>query len=208
MHERNPQSESHHKLSSRPTMTASSTIQLRLPSTFTSSKNAVPIEATPILTTEQLSGTWFIMKTSIPFWKDKRNASITLTKSTTGKTPNALDNLTTYHLLPDPSQKKIRGADTATKGLDNVYDWRGHGWLKIASSRWEVLGSEQAGNDDGWLVVYTHGSMFTTGGLIVYSRRSTGLSQDVGKSIEDALRELGSGALSAEVTNCFEVPRN
>ena len=49
-----------------------------------------------------------------------------------------MDDLVTYQNLDSNEIKSVRGVDTSKR--DGSYVWRGKGMLKVASSRWEVLG--------------------------------------------------------------------
>ncbi|OKP12532.1 hypothetical protein PENSUB_1898 [Penicillium subrubescens] len=97
-----------------------------------------------------LTGTWHVTHSSLPLWKDKRNVKITYTPIPTNTTTNnaaggdltKLDDLVQYQSR-NPSNPKIHtvhGVDTPSQSNPGAWDWRGKGWLLIASSNWEVLG--------------------------------------------------------------------
>ena len=88
-------------------------------------------------------------------------------------------------LLPQP--KSIKGIDTPDG--DGAWNWRGRGWLKVASSHWEVLGW---GEKDGekWVVTWFAPSLFTPAGLDIYSSRKEGLSEGLHKEITAGLEAL------------------
>lgn len=69
------------------------------------------------------------------------------------------------------------------------WDWRGKGWLKVASSHWEVLGwGEREG--ERWVVTWFAPSMFTPAGLDIYSSRKEGLGEGLYKDIIMGLEGL------------------
>jgi hypothetical protein len=94
-------------------------------------------------------------------------------------------------LLPQP--KAIRGVDTPDG--DGAGAWRGRGLLKIASSRWEVLGW---GERDGerWVVTWFAPSLFTPAGVDVYSSRKEGISEGLFRGVEGALERLGANEVA------------
>lgn len=192
-----------------------------------------------------LTGIWHVTHSSLPLWKDKRNVKITYTpipptstattNSTGGATgissdadPTKLDDLVQYQSR-DSSKPKIHtvhGVDTPSRSNPGAWDWRGKGWLVIASSHWEVLGfgyepstgSATAiegetedeggeGNANAWVVTYFAKTLFTPAGIDVYSRGKEGVSREVLEGIWEALRGLGVGEIGKLVDGVFEVPR-
>ncbi len=73
--------------------------------------------------------------------------------------------------MPQPSQ--IHGIDTPD-GL-GAWRWRGKGLLKIASSRWEILGWGER-NGEKWVVTWFAPSLFTPMGIDLYCDRKEGMS--------------------------------
>ena len=63
----------------------------------------------------------------------------------------------------------MRGVDTPHPSHPAAYGWRGKGWLKIASSQWEVLGSGE--EEGGWAVTFFQKTLFTPIGIDVYARK-------------------------------------
>ncbi|RAK89889.1 hypothetical protein BO79DRAFT_244778 [Aspergillus costaricaensis CBS 115574] len=165
----------------------------------------------PPSTTTNILGTWYITRSSSPFWSDKRNPTITLTADTTTNTPPGtlplsalsqatttspapiLTNKTSYQTLSSSSVKITTGTDRAiSAGKEHgpiQMEWRGSGWLRMVSAQWEILGWGGADNDE-WLLVFTNKSMFTPAGISLYSRRKTGVDELVWAGIEVELRGL------------------
>lgn len=91
-------------------------------------------------------------------------------------------------------------AETASLG----YNWRGKGWLMIASSKWEILGyGEEAGTENSWVVTYFAKTLFTPAGVDFYSRKG-GLTPETVESIKVGLAGLG-GDVAELAGEVFEV---
>jgi len=141
---------------------------------------------------EWLEGTWAVTHSTLPMWRKAKNVRITykiLAASTPGGEAcldDCVENEPTERtLLPQP--KSIRGVDTPDG--EGAWAWRGKGLLRIASSRWEVLGW---GERDGerWVVTWFAPSLFTPAGVDVYSGRREGISEGLFEVVEKALEGL------------------
>ncbi|GLB09584.1 hypothetical protein AtubIFM57258_005509 [Aspergillus tubingensis] len=162
------------------------------------------------LPTTNILGTWYITRSSSPFWSDKRNPTITLTADTTTTPPGTLPlsalsqatttspapiltNKTSYQTLSSSSVRTTTGTDRAiSDGKQHgpiQMEWRGSGWLRMVSAQWEILGWGGA-DDDEWLLVFANKSMFTPAGISLYSRRKKGVDELVWAGIEVELRGL------------------
>ncbi|KAF3394404.1 hypothetical protein F1880_005027 [Penicillium rolfsii] len=208
------------------------------PPNHSPSKSPHPKRTAPSI--DFLTGTWHVTHSSLPLWKDKRNVKITytpippstsasLTGGVTGTgsdaDPTKLDDLVQYQSR-DSSKHKIHtvhGVDTPSQSNPGAWDWRGKGWLMIASSHWEVLGfgyesnpeselatgpGEVEGNANAWVVTYFAKTLFTPAGIDVYSLGKAGLSKEVLDGIWEALRGLGVEEIERLVEGVFEVPRD
>ena len=155
-----------------------------------------------------LCGTWHVTHSTLPMWKNKRNVRIAYTRLP----GNKLDDLVTYQNLKSKELHSVHGIDTPKK--DGAYLWRGKGLLKIATSRWEVLGwggggahaapIHPAGTEtvqvsaptveeedaEQWVVTYFAKTPFTPAGIDIYSRKSTGLSMATMGKLRTALARL------------------
>lgn len=141
---------------------------------------------------EWLEGTWSVTHSTLPMWEKAKNVRITyrIIQPSTPNGPVLLDDEvcsepTQRTLLPQP--KSIKGIDTPDG--NGAWNWRGKGWLKIASSHWEVLGW---GEMDGerWVVTWFAPSLFTPAGLDIYSDRKEGMQEGTLKALQEALEEL------------------
>lgn len=175
----------------------SSTIVLRAPSTSSASSSTFE---PPDLS--WLQGTWHVTHATLPMWKSKRNVKITYKKLS--DTPTKIDDLVEYQPLSSNKQKSVHGVDTASPAVKGAWDWRGKGWLKIASSHWEVLGyGTHEGRD--WAVTYFAKTLFTPAGIDVYSRQKGGLSEDTLAGIKASLADIDDVNVKKLATEIFEV---
>ncbi|KAF2014619.1 hypothetical protein BU24DRAFT_423533 [Aaosphaeria arxii CBS 175.79] len=177
--------------------TMSSDITLRSPSSLKS--EIQPSVSPPTLA--WLQGSWNVTHSTLPMWKKSRNVRITY-KQIPNTSPAHLDDLVTYQSLDSTKLKTVRGIDkpfdvpgTAPEPAEDAaspaYQWRGKGWLAIASSKWEILGyGDVPGSDNQWVVTYFAKTLFTPAGVDFYSRKG-GLNEETIEKIKAALAGLG-----------------
>lgn len=162
-----------------------------------------------------LQGTWHVTHSTLPMWKSKRNVRITYTPlapssaSTPADETDRLDDLVTYQGLDSDKEHTVRGVDTASGGTTDTWDWRGKGWLMIASSHWEVLGwGDDGPSDNAWVVTYFAKTLFTPAGLDIYSRQRGGIRQETLHNIKTALADVAGEELQELTNSLFEVTVN
>ncbi|KAI9711001.1 MAG: hypothetical protein M1820_002439 [Bogoriella megaspora] len=171
-----------------------------------------------------LKGTWVVTHSTLPMWQSKRNVRITYTilpnnpkKDATDNTSNQLDDLVEYQVLGSDKVKSIHGVDTAAGPKGGAWDWRGTGWLKIASSHWEILGwgegagLKEQGTSEGeaqWAVTYFAKTLFTPAGIDIYSRKPSGLSETMIAEIKKGLEGFKDPNLEKLAGELFEVKRD
>ncbi|KAI5207808.1 hypothetical protein E4T39_01666 [Aureobasidium subglaciale] len=161
-----------------------------------------------------LQGTWHVTHSTLPMWKSKRNVQITYT-ALPPSTPDAkpdqtdrLDDVVSYQGLDSDKLHTIHGVDKASGGVGvtDVWDWRGKGWLMIASSHWEVLGwADMGASQDSWVVTYFAKTLFTPAGIDFYSRRKEGLSEQTVQDIKTALSRVENEDVRRLSSEVFEV---
>ncbi|MCJ1454422.1 hypothetical protein MMC28_004775 [Mycoblastus sanguinarius] len=165
-------------------------------------------------TTDWLSGTWHVTHSTLPMWKSKRNVTISYkslppsTSSPSQDATNKLDDIVSYQGLNSKKVKTVNGIDTASGEDTGAWDWRGKGWLMIASSHWEVLGYGDLEAGDQWAVTYFAKTLFTPAGVDVYSRKKEGLTESVLKSIKEALAGIENESVKKLAVEIFEVRRD
>ncbi|MCJ1296407.1 hypothetical protein MMC34_007973 [Xylographa carneopallida] len=173
-----------------------------------------------------LSGTWHVTHSTLPMWKTARNVTITyMPLPTTVHGQPQLDDLVAYQPLGSAKRKTIAGVDSCARdGGGGAWEWRGKGWLKVASSRWEVLGwgtlegsgregegpldgEGKGGVERGWVVTYFAKSIFSPAGIDVYTR---GENLEVGmlERINEGLVAVGDEGFQQLVETMFEVKRD
>ncbi|CAG8124787.1 unnamed protein product [Penicillium nalgiovense] len=180
-----------------------SSISIRPPKVHTSegAKCAPP--------TDFILGTWHVTHSSLPLWKGKRNVNITYSLLPTDSAGvQKIDDLVQYQTVGSEKIKSVHGIDTPTPGNTGAWDWRGKGWLMIASSHWECLGFGHTDNGNQWIVTYFDKTLFTPAGVDIYSRKKEGLTRTTVEQILDALRGLGAEGITDLVNSVFEIPRN
>ena len=159
-------------------------------------------------TNDWLIGTWHVTHSSLPLWKDKRNVTITyqtLPLDSTGVVK--LDDLVRYQTLGSDKIQTVHGVDSPTPGDPGAWNWRGKGWLMIASSHWECLGFGHTDDGNQWIVTYFAKTLFTPAGIDVYSRNKQGLAQAILDGILRTLEEFAVDEITELVNAIFQIPQ-
>ncbi|KAF7188909.1 hypothetical protein HII31_09832 [Pseudocercospora fuligena] len=182
------------------------------PPTFSKAKAPVDFE---IPTIEWLAETWHVTHSTLPMWKSKRNVRIQYTPlepsvaSISADNTDRLDDLVTYQSLNGEKVSEVKGVDKAAgSGEDRgEWDWRGRGWLKVASSHWEVLGwGEEANNGNNkWVVTMFAKTLFTPAGIDVYSQSRGGLRHETLEEIKMALAKIDDSSIEKMADTIFEI---
>ncbi|KAK5136674.1 hypothetical protein LTR08_002327 [Meristemomyces frigidus] len=185
-------------------------ITLRPPS---SSAAKAPLEyQSPNIT--WLTECWHVTHSTLPMWKNKRNVRIQYTPlepssaSILKENTDRLDDLVTYQSVKSEKVQTVKGIDTCASQGDvrGEWDWRGKGWLKIASSHWEVMGwGEESNTGNKWVVTEFAKTLFTPAGIDIYSKDRRGLTQETLKGIKLALTEVNDDNVKKMAGQLFEV---
>ncbi|KAL3460476.1 hypothetical protein BJX64DRAFT_290295 [Aspergillus heterothallicus] len=186
-------------------MAPSSHLNIGLPQIYANKENkCVPP------TNDFIIGTWHVTHSSLPLWKGKRNVNITykLLPSIASGGP-LIDDVVQYQTIDSDKIKSVHGVDTPSVGNQGAWDWRGKGWLMIASSHWECLGfGHTSDGSNQWIVTYFAKTLFTPAGIDIYSRNKEGLPQAMVDEILHALEGFGVEELTKLATDVFEIPHN
>lgn len=178
---------------------------LRCPSIYTPSPALDPPAIQP-LSLEQHLGRWYITYTSSPDWRDKRNVLLTYSLLNATNQPNPpIDDLITYQNVSSARFQSVHGTDTPSKTDPWAWTWRGNGFLKIASSHWEILGHGKLEDCGQWMVVYAQKSIFSPASINVYTREKHGLPEAMLESIKATLADFGQDSLRALVESMYSV---
>ncbi|XP_014552851.1 hypothetical protein COCVIDRAFT_41061 [Bipolaris victoriae FI3] len=191
-------------------------VTLRAPSSLPATEASASISPPQL---SWLSGSWNVTHSTLPMWKKNRNVRITYTP-VASTTPPQIDDVVTYQGLNSDALKTVHGVDkpfdvpntappaVAEGGAGDVaslgYNWRGKGWLVIATSKWEILGyGDEQGTGNSWVVTYFAKTLFTPAGIDFYSRKGSLAPQTI-NDIKAALAGLG-GDVAKLAGQIFEV---
>ncbi|RYP91180.1 hypothetical protein DL770_002657 [Monosporascus sp. CRB-9-2] len=174
------------------------TISVRLPSKYVARPADAHTFVPPPL--EWLYRTWSVTHSTLSMWRSAKNVRITYKPYEADKSSSlAIDDLVEYEKKGSQSGvKTVEGIDRPDPGSPGAWDWRGKGWLRIASSHWEVLGygerplaaAEGGAGVERWVVTWFAPTLFTQEGLDIYSDRREGLSGETLEAIMEALKKL------------------
>lgn len=114
-----------------------------------------------------------MIRLSNRFWKDKRNVRLKYTAA-----GSYIDDEAFYQTMSSEAVKSMVGKDTQCDGTMGVYLWQGKGLLRVASARWEVLSFTPRTNCRDWMLVFAHGSIFTSPAINLMCRDRVGLDGD------------------------------
>ncbi|KAK8094674.1 hypothetical protein PG997_001359 [Apiospora hydei] len=121
-----------------------STISLRAPSAYLtdqsqpSTTDGAAFVSPPL---EWLYRTWSVTHSTLPMWRSARNVRITYKPLLTATSVVHIDDLVEYEKAnKSGAYKTVAGIDKPDPTVPASWNWRGKGWLRIASSHWEVLG--------------------------------------------------------------------
>ncbi|KAI9623944.1 hypothetical protein H4Q26_017090 [Puccinia striiformis f. sp. tritici PST-130] len=168
--------------------------------------------------------TWYIISSSLPFWENKKNATISYS-SLDNKPSGVMHDLVEYHgnLTDNPTskRKKIEGIDRPKgdqKDSNQLAEWRwkGKGLLRLLSSDWRVIGYNLAGSssnheDDNktsgpdWVITFFRQTLFTPVGIDIYARSPTSLPAELKEQLLQALRNHSSDVVSSLVGSMFDI---
>lgn len=129
------------------------------------------------MTVAVLSGTWFVVRTSLPLWRTRHNPSVTYAPLPDGRVVD------TVRFTRRGRPGLIIGVDTPLP--DGGWAWRGVSLLtRLTVSRWQVLAA-----GDGWAITVFERTPFTPAGLDVYAR-TPALTAAQEQEVEAALDDL------------------
>lgn len=147
-------------------------------------------------TTDPVSGTWFIVATSLPFWRSRTAPSVTYAALPDGRVLDAV------HYRRGGRDRLVLGADTP---VDGGYLWRGLTPLtRLTSSRWRVVASDdsEGGPSERWAVTAFEKTLFTPAGVDVYCR-----APSITADADAAARAVLTGDLAGFAARLFEPAR-
>lgn len=118
------------------------------------------------------------------------------------------DKLKTVHGVDKPFEVPNTSSAPAEAEAGEVaslgYNWRGKGWLVIATSKWEILGyGDEEATGNSWVVTYFAKTLFTPAGVDFYSRKGSLAPQTI-EYIKAGLAGIG-GDVAKLAEQVFEV---
>ncbi|KAI0809793.1 hypothetical protein GGR55DRAFT_166846 [Xylaria sp. FL0064] len=207
--------------------TSSRSISLRAPSKYLrdpSKASTTSSEPFVAPSNEWLYGTWTVTHSTLSMWRSARNVRITYephddasatSPPPDSSTPTVNDNLVEYEKKNGKGGvKSVLGIEKPDPKIPAAWNWRGKGWLAIASSHWEILGWGERPLPGGegverWAVTWFAPTLFTQEGIDLYSDRKEGLQKETAESIIEALKQLDAPKLVHLVEkNMMEVAIN
>lgn len=185
----------------------STAVTLHAPLTTAADPSAVQTHSVPPPAPAWLAGRWHVTHSTLPMWRSKRNVAITYSPLA-NTSPPKIDDLVEYQALDGGDKvKSVHGVDAPVPDCAGwAWDWRGKGWLVIASSRWEVLGyGDEEGEGRQWAVTYFAKTLFTPAGIDLYSRHPDGLRPATVEAIKKALDGMEDEGMRKLAETLFEV---
>jgi len=159
--------------------------------------------------TDAFEGQWYVVQSTLGMWKTRKDVTITYTPHT--PPPNlAYNDHVQYRASSSPSSKPLssvvgistllptQGAASPDAEHAAHFKWRGSGLLKIASSKWQVLGYDI---QEGWAVTFFEKTLFTPAGLDIYVRQPGALSKERMEEIVRGVQGLEGEA--GDLANSF-----
>lgn len=106
----------------------------------------------------EMNGTWYVVRTSLPFWRNRTDPAISYTPLPDGPATDTVS----YRRGARP--RIVVGIDHP---VDDGWVWRGLGMITArTSSRWRFV----AGGDQDWAVSYFARTLFTPSGIDIVWR--------------------------------------
>ncbi|CAH7681067.1 expressed protein, partial [Phakopsora pachyrhizi] len=167
------------------------------------------------------NSTFKVVSSSLPFWRGKKNVTITY-KAVEGEKPEVLHDLVEYHSglsvdSTDP-RKQIIGIDRpVSSSLGRIqWKWRGQGLLMLLTSNWELLGynirssslHETPFQSPEWVITYFAKTLFTPAGIDIYGRSGSPFPDDLKRELIDAIRRIPSRSISILADSMFDIPHD
>ena len=125
--------------------------------------------ALPHIDSEDLLGTWYIVRTTFPMWRNGKNSHPTLNyRRIDGADPSRLEDLVVYRRKGQP--KQILGVDTQDGQMSCHFTWRGRGLLALLKSEWYVVDFDR---NAGVMAIFFSKTLFTPAGMDIASSSPT-----------------------------------
>jgi hypothetical protein len=155
-------------------------------------------------------------------WQDRKH-SITIQYSAPadGADGGAFNELTTWYAKESNKESSTKGYSWPLNAESRyTYNWRGAGWLRMISTRWEIVGlgilpgeGESGVTEDSVvvLVTFVQKTLFSPQALSILIRKERlddAQEEKVMNEVRALLRSLGENSLDAEVEKLTAIPRS
>jgi hypothetical protein len=174
----------------------------RLPTDLTTSSKTTPIPAFQAPLQDLFEGDWYVIRSSINFWKDKRNVRFRYTPAS-----SYMENQASYQTMTSDTIKSMSWRDTPSETETGIFTWRREALLRtrVASAKWEVLCFTSRPSKGDWMLIYVHKSMFVSPGLNLLCRNKEGPSSADMSCIEQWLRGVSDDRFQQTVDAMVDV---
>lgn len=120
---------------------------------------------TPDFDSRFLFGTWQIKASTLSFWQNKTQTTVSYKPLTTNQISDTITYKDKYGKI-----QTISGIDSFENNAPNIFKWQGNQWYsRFLSSHWIILDYDRQQNN--WLFVYFSATLFTKAGFDIYCRR-------------------------------------
>ncbi|MFC4942155.1 hypothetical protein [Pseudonocardia sp. GCM10023141] len=113
---------------------------------------------------DAMAGTWYVVRTSLPFWRTRTDPRITYRRLANG----TVDDLVEY-TNGRGRAGRVHGVDTPDAAVPRIFHWRGTGPTRLLTSDWALVANDE--RYAGWAVTYFGRTLFTPAGMDVYARQ-------------------------------------
>lgn len=128
--------------------------------------DSYPVAAPAI---DELCGTWYIVKTTLAMWRERRNPTVAYARLPGGAV-RLRDEINYLNRAGRP--RRLLGIDTQDARDPRIFCWRGAAWYtRLLTSQWCFVDHDPAWQT--WAVTYFSATLFTAAGLDIYSRTPT-----------------------------------
>lgn len=141
-----------------------------------------------------------MIRSSNPFWKDKRNVRLNYTVTGTQFT-----NCAYYQAMNSDTVKTMEGTDTPADAASEIYTWRGKGFLRLTSAKWEILIFQARNGGADWVLMFAHKNVFTAPAVNLMCRQKNRISENNIKEIERWFATVDSKDFQSTVKSIADI---
>lgn len=167
-----------------------------------------------------------MIASSSTMWQDKKSC-ITITYTNEDSTdPRKVHDVAVWRADRSTTVSSTKGISTPldTEETCRIYNWKGAGWLRMISTRWEIVAvgviyEDTAASKDGKsdtegdlpvLVTFVQKTLFSPQALSIYVLREhldADQQQAIFATVKETLQELGCEVLQVEIEKMRTIPQ-